>query len=256
MQKKPGNRPEYLVPALFSGFSNLVAVQSLRTGGTSLPPYDSLNFGAATGDNPALINNNIALLCEALAIEPRQLAWSDQVHGTSILEVSAPGAYHGYDALITRVTNIYLSVFTADCYPVLIFDPVQLAVGSVHAGWKGTSGEIVMKTVALMQRRFNTLPAHCLAYIGTGISQRAYEVSRDTSQQFPESCSIASPKGDNTFLLDLAQANHDQLLASGISAMNIERSPFCTFDNADLFFSYRRDAGKTGRMISLTGIRG
>ncbi|MBV5319899.1 MAG: peptidoglycan editing factor PgeF [Chlorobium phaeobacteroides] len=255
MKKKPFIRPGYIVPALFSGFGNLVAGQSLRTGGTSLPPYASLNAGFATGDNPAVINNNIALLCDELAIEPRQLAWSEQVHGTSILEVTAPGAYRGYDALITSVADIYLSIFTADCYPVLVYDPVHLAVGAVHAGWKGTAGEIVVKTVSLMQRRFNTCPENCLAYIGTGISQPAYEVSRETSVLFPASCRIASPGGDDAFMLDLAQANHEQLLSSGIPDKNIERSPFCTYRNADLFYSYRRDEGKTGRMVSLIGIR-
>jgi polyphenol oxidase len=248
---------EYIIPDCFRQHHELVALQSTRNGGVSDGAYSSLNLGKNTGDCIENIRENILRLCRAANIDPGNMVSSDQVHGTAILTAEKPGHHQGYDALITDKKNLFLCVFTADCYPVLIYDPRHHVSGAVHAGWKGSAGGIVMKTIEAMQRCFNTLPAECLAYIGTGISPDEYEVSRDVAHEFPSDSCKRSPCWHETekYLLDLGLVNYRQLLASGILPSNIERSPFCSVRDSSLFFSHRRDQGITGRMISLIGIR-
>ncbi len=248
--------PHYMVPGCFRPHPGLVALQSTRNGGVSNGDYCSLNLGNNTGDRMELVDENTRRLCAAAGIPPEQLVRSDQVHGTEILFAEKPGRYRGYDSLVTDKKNLYLCIFTADCYPVLIYDPLHNASGAIHAGWKGSAGQIVVKTLAAMTRRFQSIPAECLAFIGTGISANAYEVDKEVAQQFPPEASkrsLCSPD-EEKYLLDLDMVNYRQLLASGIPASNIERSPFCTYGDQELFYSYRRDQGKTGRMVSLIGV--
>jgi polyphenol oxidase len=248
--------PEYIVPNCFRPHPGLIALQSTRKGGVSNGEYSSLNLGNNTGDSIDLVYENTRLLCVATGINPEQLVSSDQVHGTEILFAEKPGRYHGYDSLITNKNNLFLCIFTADCYPVLIYDPRHKASGAIHAGWKGTACQIVVKTLVAMTRRFQSIPAECLAFIGTGISATEYEVDKEVAKEFPPDTSTRSPfsPDEEKYLLNLEMVNYRQLLASGIPASNIERSPFCSYGDKDLFFSYRRDQGKTGRMVSLIGV--
>ena len=249
--------PEYIVPESFRGYRELLALQSTRAGGISNGHYASLNLGSNSGDTPENVTENTRRLCSAAGIDPCQMVSSSQVHGTEILHAKKPGRYAGYDAFITASKNLFLSVFTADCYPVLLYDPCHQAVGAVHAGWKGSAGMIVVKTIEAMQRSFDSRAEECLAFIGTGISGEAYEVGTDVAGQFPPDSYQPSPSfpEEEKYLLDLALVNYRQLLAAGIPAANIERSPFCSYRNSNIFFSYRRDHGTTGRMLSLIGIR-
>ncbi len=249
--------PEYVVPHSFREFSQLIALQSTRKGGISPGRYASLNLGTNTEDSAENVHHNTLRLCSAIGIDPDRMVSSLQVHGTEILAAEKPGRYQGFDAFITDKKNLFLCIYTADCYPVLIFDPRHQAAGAVHAGWKGSAGRIVMKTVAAMQKNFNSIPAECFAWIGTGISAPAYEVGPEVAREFPpENWRRSSlPEENDTYMLDLSLANCQQLLASGIPQSNIEQSRFCSFSDSDLFYSYRRDNGKTGRMVSLIGIR-
>ncbi len=249
--------PVYIVPDCFRDNTDLLALQSTRLGGVSEGPYSSLNLGGNTGDLPEKIQKNMLLLCSAAGIGSNRLVSSNQVHGTGILYAEEPGHHDGYDAFVTDKPDLFLCIFTADCYPVLIYDPKQRAVGAAHAGWKGTAGEIVMKTVAEMSARFNTEASDCLAYIGAGISAGAYEVGREVCERFPEEFCMTKilTDGGRKYFLDLGKANRRQLLNSGIPAENIECSPFCSFIDREMFYSYRRDNGMTGRMVSLIGMR-
>ncbi|WP_041465795.1 peptidoglycan editing factor PgeF [Chlorobium limicola] len=246
--------PEYLVPGIFSGINNLVALQTTRNGGASPAPFNSLNFGKNTGDSAGNIRQNTVALCRSLNIAPDTLAGSDQVHGTKLLHVRQPGFYSGYDALATAEQGIYLCIYTADCFPVLLFDPVNRAAAAIHAGWKGTACMIVPKTITFMQQRFRSNPDDILAWIGTGISQAAYEVEFAVADNFSPAHYKATPSDNGKYLLDLAGANLEQLLRSGVPEKQIETSTFCSSRDSNLFFSYRRDAGKTGRMVSLIGL--
>ena len=249
--------PEYIVPHCFRQFSQLIALQSTRKGGISNAPYYSLNLGSNTEDSADNVHRNTLRLCSAIGIDPEKMVSSVQVHGTEILAADKPGRHKGFDALITDKKDLFLCIYTADCYPILIFDPRHQAAGAVHAGWKGSAGHIVKKTVAAMQKNFNSIPAECFAWIGTGISATAYEVGLDVAREFPHENWLRSvlPQENDKYFLDLRLANYHQLLASGIPPSNIEQSQFCSLGDSSMFFSYRRDNGKTGRMVSLIGIR-
>lgn len=246
----------FFVPGCFHQYHHLLALQSTRNGGVSEGSYSSLNLGKNTEDREENIAENTRLLSVAAGFDPGCMVSSEQVHGTKILAAEKPGHFQGYDALITNRKNLFLCIFTADCYPVLIYDPQHNASAAVHAGWKGSAGEIVLKTIAAMHANFNSNPADCLAYIGTGISLEAYEVGREVAMEFPPRYSQRSSgqSEEEKYQLDLGMVNYQQLLASGIPPSNIERSPFCSVRERELFFSYRRDNGNTGRMVSLIGV--
>jgi len=248
------SRIEYVVPELFSNIENLVALQTTRKGGISPAPFDGLNLGRNTADSPANIKENTLKLCMLLGIKPEQLAGSDQVHGTEIMHAISPGFFSGYDALVTNEKNIFLCIFTADCYPVLLCDTQTMAVAAIHSGWKGAAGGIVSKTVLFMQERFGTDPGNLLAWIGTGIAQSAYEVDAAVAGAFDSEHLAPSLRQTGKFNLDLAGANRRQLLDAGIPPSRIACSAFCSSADAGLFYSYRRDAGITGRMASIIGV--
>ncbi len=241
-------------PGIFSRHSEVFAVQTTRHGGVSPKPFASLNLGHNTPDNPANILRNRQILCNHLGISPSSLVTADQVHGTTVCEAVEGGHYSGgHDAFITDRKNVFLGILTADCYPILLYDPEHKAAGAVHAGWKGTAAKGLGKTIETMQERFGTTPSSCLAYIGIGISGSAYEVGREVADCFSGKYLTTSP--DGRILLDLASANLDQLLGAGIPENRIEVSSFCTVSNNRVFFSYRKEKGQTGRMIALIGIK-
>jgi len=256
MDKSLLSAPEWITPACFTRFPGVVALQSTRKGGVSSGEYATLNLGNNTGDQPELVRQNTIRLCRFAGIDAGMLVSSTQVHGTEILHADKPGRYEGYDAFITAKKDLFLCIYTADCFPVLLYDPGNQAVGAVHAGWKGSSGSIVMKTIRAMQRAFGSIPTECIAWIGTGISAAAYEVGREVALSFEPGEWQHSPESpdEEKYLLDLGRVNFHQLLEAGVPAQNIERSPFCSMINNDLFYSYRRDEGKTGRMVTLIGI--
>ncbi|MEC9486389.1 MAG: peptidoglycan editing factor PgeF [Prosthecochloris sp.] len=240
-------------PAVFQPFGRVTALQTMRHGGVSPEPFTSLNFGPNTGDTPENLDANTQRLCIAMNIPPESIATAEQVHGTEICHVTEGGLYSGYDAFITATPGIFPGILTADCFPVLLLDPVRNAVAAIHAGWKGTVGAISRITLHAMQKAFGTDPRHCFAWIGTGISARAYEVGEDVAKGF--AVRYLRPSQNDRYLLDLAGVNRDQLVDAGIPSIRISASPFCTFLDNRHFYSYRKEQGRTGRMLTLIGIR-
>jgi hypothetical protein len=246
---------EPVYPSIFHAIPNLVAIQTTRSGGVSEPPLDSLNLGSHVGDDPAHVRENYRRLGAFLGIDAESIVTTGQVHGTEIAVVTAPGRLDGYDALITNVRGIFVGILTADCYPILIHDRRTGASGAAHAGWQGAAGRIAEKTVQAMHDAFSTRPQDCLAWIGTGISGERYEIGSEVAARFDRQYLKPSPSGEGKFLLDLSAANRDQLLEAGIPPSQVQCSEYCSFGDEDLFFSYRRDNGKTGRMLALIGVR-
>jgi hypothetical protein len=244
-----------LYPAIFSGIPDLISLQTTRAGGASLPPWDSLNLGPHTQDNRENIHENFRRLCRHLNIMPESIVLSEQVHGTRICRVTGPGNVSGYDSLITDRAGIYLGILTADCYPVLIYDRRNRACGAAHAGWQGTVGRIAEKTVNAMGDAFGTRPEDCLAWVGTGISAGHYEIGEEVADKFDRRYLMPSPTGKGKHLLDLSAANREQLHEAGVPAAQAECSAYCSLRDREQFFSYRRDSGSTGRMLSLIGLR-
>ena len=245
---------QILRPSIFDGLAGLVAGQSTRRGGVSASPYDSLNLGSSTDDDLSNVTENKKRFCESLGFTVEQVVRSHQIHSDQILIASHGGNYEGYDALVTQEPNLLLVVSTADCVPILLYDPINEVCAAIHAGWKGTVLMIVSKTVKLMEQHFGSISANMKAYIGACIDQCHFEVGPEVLEKFETKYISNRDAVSGKGFVDLKAANKAQLLTAGLSDLNIETSPYCTFDDAHRFFSHRRDKGKTGRMWSVIGV--
>jgi polyphenol oxidase len=141
----------------------------------------------------------------------------------------------------------------ADCVPLLLHDPVKGVVAALHAGWQGTVGNIAGKGVEAMASMFGSNPKEIRAAIGPSISQCCYEVDAPVRDAFKKAGAAwdlyARESGAGKWQLDLAAANRQQLIDAGLSSGQIESEPLCVCCNQELFFSYRRDGGDTGRQV-------
>jgi YfiH family protein len=223
-------------------------------GGLSTSPYDSLNLGFSSGDDLSLIQRNRQLFFEALGISESDLAWSKLVHGNKVLVANTPVKGEDCDAVITNVAGVYCSVSVADCTPVLIYDPKQKAVAAIHAGWRSTVAKIVEETLNAMRSNYGTKGEDCLAFIGACISEAAFEVGEEVAEQFESDVKYFNSVRQK-FFVDLKKENKKQLLRMGLKEKNIEISSYCTVINNDKFFSYRKEKGKTGRMLAVIGMK-
>jgi YfiH family protein len=186
----------------------------------------------------------------------------NQVHGENIVVVDDLNfrdvrTVHA-DALMTAVAGIAIGVETADCVPVLLFDPVKPAVAAVHAGWRSTIKKIVQKAVHRMHEEFGSDPARLIAAIGPAICPECYEVDeavmgpvRDAFSFWKE---VSVPRGGDHWSLDLAKANKLELLQIGLAEKNVHSLGLCTSCRRDLFYSYRAESGP-GRMLSVIMLR-
>lgn len=242
-----------IFPKIFDSYPTLVAAQSTRVGGISEDPYQSLNLGSHTSDEPERLIKNKELFCSQLGFNLSQYAKSRQVHGDAVLEVLEAGSYEGYDALVTRQRRILLTVSTADCVPMLVYDPVKEVIAAVHAGWKGTLLNIAGKTIRKMEENYGCRAEDMQVYIGACIDRCHFEVGPEVWQQF-EAPYIKLKEDSEKGYIDLKQVNFDLLTRMGVKPQGIEVSPHCTFDREDLFYSHRRDRGITGRMWSVIGL--
>jgi YfiH family protein len=234
---------------------------SSRLGGTSKQPFSSLNLGMHVEDNIKDVITNRQLFCEAIGMRSDHIVTAQQLHTDTVAVVTTESIGKGAqnyseaigatDALITNVSNIPLMLFFADCVPVLIVDPVQKAVGVVHAGWKGTVAKIAQKTILAMQANFSTTPRDCLVAIAPSIGPCCYIVDEfvvnKLKKQFDNWEELVRPTGDKWYF-DLWKANCMQLEQIGVKSSNIVVSGVCTACNHELFFSYRKENGCTGRM--------
>ncbi|MBI5903016.1 MAG: peptidoglycan editing factor PgeF [Deltaproteobacteria bacterium] len=232
-----------------------------RVGGVSAPPFDSLNFDARDADPQTNIDENIKRASAALDAALEDLVTVNQVHGDGIHIVTdrtqlrdKPEA----DAVITKLTEAPVGVLTADCPPVLLFDGGSGAVGAVHAGWKGTAKGIAVKAIEAMYRAYGTKARDILCALGPYIGPCCYIVGEDVE------AAIRASFGDtggfmercgNGYRLDIGLLNMRQLISAGVLKQNIGFEPSCTSCNNRLFFSYRKDGGRTGRQLSFIMLR-
>ncbi len=211
-----------------------------------------------TGDSEDIYDGfrkELAFSCEADVsrfIFPRQTHSDHIVIVNSDMNVNTIG---DTDALITSEPGLFVCVQTADCVPVLLFDPVKKVVAAVHAGWKGTISKIAGKTIEKMTETFGSNPQDIVAGIGPSIHMHDYEVGPEVVQaveaNFSNAPSLLKPsmnKGHAYF--DLWEANQTVLIQSGVKEENIEIMGLCSYEHAGLFFSARREGSETGRMVS------
>lgn len=254
----------YLQPA-WAGEGGCEVGFTTRNGGVSRPPYNSLNLGFNSGDLRPQVEGNRSTLARAFDLPPHFLLTMKQVHGTDILVVdqSNPDLSHFLtiecDAVITDQPGILAGVLIADCYPVLLFDPRKRAAAAVHVGWRGAAAGIIGKTVRAMAARFSCRSQDLLAAIGPGIGAHRYEVDRPVRDAFRQGTGhweeIARETELGRWQLDLRQSCLLQLADAGLLPGQVEAAEECTCCHKELFFSYRRDGGKTGRQLGFVLLR-
>jgi len=163
-------------------------------------------------------------------------------------------AIENCDALITNQKNIMLTILTADCVPILLFDKKEHVIACVHAGWRGTEQEIVSKTVQKMQEVFNSNPKNIIAGIAPSIGKCCYEVDWSVTKHFKDIQGAYEDRGEKQ-MLDLPHINRVQLLNSGLEKENIASSNICTACEVKNYFSYREEKGCSGRFMSMIALR-
>lgn len=227
-----------------------------RKGGVSEGALSSMNIGTRRGDKPENVFKNYEILGNAIGFDPKKSVHTKQTH-TDIVWVAdqslwGAGLYapelDPCDALITNTPGTALVVFTADCTPVLLYDPVTGAVGAVHAGWRGTVANIVGKTVAAMCENFGCRPENIRAAIGPNIGVCCFETDRDVPDAVfallgTESAAYITQKG-NKFHIDLKGVNTCLLHKAGVLSVDI--SDACTACAPDLYWSHRKVGSNRG----------
>ena len=240
-----------------------------RKGGVSMGNYASFNLSPFSGDNPENVNKNKEILCKQLGIDAEKLIIPYQTHGTKTLKIDdlffklsqqeKTQALIGIDALFTHLPNVCIAVTTADCVPLLFFDPQKQVIAVAHAGWRGTCSRIAEKTVYNLIDKFHSNPADIRVVIGPSISSKVYEVGKDVVDNFSNAgfdISQIVEVRNKSFFLDLWKANQQSLQNTGILSEHIEISGICTYTHHDRFFSARRLGIKSGRMTSGIMIKG
>lgn len=237
-----------------------------RRGGVSTGIFDSLNFGNPGDlpqdqrDPPSNIAANLHRVLAALDLRERELIQVHQVHGDGVRTV-VPGrpAHDGphdtrADAIVTTDPRRVLAIRTADCAPVLIASRDGRAVAAVHAGWRGVIAGVTAAAVRAMRA---LAPESCasglVAAIGPCIGPGAFEVGREVAAEFERAFGPATPhiRRGERLTVDLPAALREQLRAAGLAEADIDLPAHCTHERADLFFSHRRDRGRTGRMVAV-----
>jgi uncharacterized protein, YfiH family len=236
-----------ILPKIFSGISNVCAGMSTKLGGDGGNGFE-MNLSYKVGDEPARVQENRKIFFSQFGISEKDLAVPQQCHSNTVLRVDVPGDYSECDALITNVNHVALVVTVADCVPILLFDPINKAVGAVHAGWRGTFGLIVKRAVEKMKAEYRTDPAQMLAYIGPSAGVCCYEVGEEVAIMFGNK---VVPYNKKKTFLDLKKENMFQLMQLGVLASNFEVSSSCTICERKLFHSFRRDGQKAGRMMAV-----
>lgn len=237
---------------------------STRLGGVSKGPLASLNLGYTAGDKPERVDQNRRLFQEALGVA--HMPWTLSMnHGTEVALIDhdngfprSGGERSVGDACITESPGVTLSITTADCVPLLFYDPARPAVGLAHAGWRGTVAGIAGKTVNAMRQRFGSKPEELQVAVGPAIGPERFLVHQDVAQPFRErfpGMDLLRAAGER-WSVDLWEANRHILLEHGVLETHLKVCRLCTSTREDLFFSYRRDQGETGRLATAISLHG
>jgi len=244
---------ERLIKA-FEGFDGVTAAFSTRLGGVSEGVFASLNPGIFSADSKENIEKNLSLICDELGVTRESLVFNHQVHGADVTDVTSVkmcSDIRDADCFVTALSDVTLTCITADCVPILFFDPVRKVIATAHAGWRGTvKGSQKAALDAMLGYGSNT--SDILVEIGPCISAAAYEVSEDVASQFDTSAVITTYEKPH---IDLRRANADILIACGIKPENIKISDLCTFEREDMFFSHRRTGLPRGTQMAFISLR-
>lgn len=231
-----------------------------RLGGVSTEHLGTLNLGMHRGDTPENVAKNYEILANALDFDLQNLVLTQQTHSDTIRAVSradAAGidhrAYPACDGLITNDPGTVLTVFTADCTPILLWDSISGAVGAVHAGWRGTAADIAGKAVAAMVETYGCDPKNIHAAIGPNIGPCCFQTHREVPDAMMETFGDAvknaiRPSGEK-YYVNLKEINAHALYRRGVT--HVETSRECTMCQHHRFWSHRYTGGARGSQGAL-----
>ena len=234
-----------------------------KEGGVSKGDYATMNVSFTRGDEREAVLENYRRIAGIFGVELSDIVVSHQTHTTNVKRVTKEDGgkgvvserdYENVDGLITNDKNLVLCTMYADCVPLYFVDVKNQAIGLSHSGWKGTAGQMGMKTLERMAEEFGTKPEEVYAAIGPSICVDCYEVSEDVIEAFSrvfteqEMTQICYIKENGKYQLDLWKANEIILLNAGVLKEHIEVTRLCTHCNSDRMFSHRKTGDKRGNL--------
>jgi hypothetical protein len=221
----------------------------------SQSPFQSLNLSRHVGDDPKSVEENWAIWEERWGGERIEVVVAKQVHGCKVLRVDAKSREpEEGDALWTTAPDVVLGVLTADCVPILLWEPEQRIAAAVHAGWRGTAREVAVKTVQTLVQEGHASAGSLYAAIGPSIRDCCYEVGAEVLAAFPKRWqTVGWTTTSRGLRVNLSEINRLQLLEAGLPEERVSVIGPCTSCRVDVFFSYRRSGNPTGRQLSFVG---
>ncbi|MDI6799310.1 MAG: peptidoglycan editing factor PgeF [Actinomycetota bacterium] len=251
---------EYFVSPKLMKDHSIRVLFTLRAGGFSKIPFDSLNLASHVGDDLKDVIRNRMKVADVFSLNPSKMTFCEQVHGSEVRSLPCLGddiimdecgqTVAATDALVTGSKDLPIIVLTADCVPIILVEPKRRVISVVHAGWKGSLSEITKRACGEMVSSFGLAPAKILAFFGPAISGSCYEVSKELHDEFVTKFSLDPDHQGGRRHLDLEYINILQLLMAGIGPENVYSARTCTVSDLRCF-SYRREGGKTGRMAAI-----
>ncbi len=257
------NDVTYLAADGFEAAGGVAHGFSTRLGGVSEGMWASLNLGVSRGDNPDHVRENYRRFLGAIGAREGKLVLSHQVHEGTVRTVTSadwkddPYDKVNYDAdgLMTATPGVTLVIFSADCIPVLLYDPVRRVIAAAHAGWRGTAAGIVSTAVERMRDVYGCRPEDILAAIGPGIGPDQFETHEDVPNALAAAMSTSvlsyiRVKENGKFAVDLKGINAKRLELAGLDPTNIAVSSDCTATLPEKYWSHRKVGGNRGSMAA------
>lgn len=229
--------------------SQVGAGLSCRSGGVSTGSCWSLNFGSRTGDTPANLRRNLDRLSRATGLDLASAARIRLRHETKV-RVTRTGGFKGdADALATEQSDLVLGLTVADCVPVVLAHPSE-SIALIHCGWRSVAAGIVARAMRRLLNMSSASASDYWAWIGPGIGRCCFAVGPEVASEFSPDHRMQPAQPLRPARVDLAGCIRTQLQECGVPESRIRCSELCTVCRPDLFYSHRRDAGRTGRMLA------
>jgi hypothetical protein len=236
---------------IFSKYPEIIFGFSTKIGMERPAPY-FFNLSLSVGDNKEIVNKNREIFFKEIGLNTDKVVLQKQTHSDIVRYIDKPMPPEESDAMITDKRDLGLAIGVADCTPVFIYDRKTKIISGVHSGWRGTEKKILLKTLFMLNAKFNSDKKNLIAYIGPSICQNDYEVGEEVASLFDEKFRV---KNNNKYLLDVASVNYQMLLDYGLKKEQVEISELCTMEEKNLLHSYRRDGKMSGRSLGVIALR-
>lgn len=247
---------ENIICPTWSVNERIQALSTTRNGGVSQSPWNTFNLATHVNDDLNDVLQNRSILKQSYNL-PKEPTWLTQTHSNNIIRLTADNLQQLFnaDAAYTTEKNIICCVMTADCLPILLCNEQATWVAAIHAGWKGIANGIIRKLVSLYKNEIGGEVSDLHVWVGPAISEKVYEVGADVKEAFVQQDSALKKAfketHNNKYLLNSVKAARLQLMLCGINEKSISSPSFCTYQEHERFFSYRRDGVNSGRMASM-----